>query len=683
MITTTEKIEALERFRPQLERLKESAANAIKPRTRVTVSSWATSTIRLSRAYEATAGPYDTTNRPWWNEVLDACLDPEVDTVDIMAATQVGKTLSMLIAALAMSDINPVPGLVCTPDRDSAVELRDRIYALASGSPKLRSRVPREADWNNRHIDLKTCRLYIAYSGARQRLRGRPCGWMLLSEIDVYRGDSKGGDPIAAAGERVKAFFRSTIICESSPGDDPSPIGQRYDQSDARKWHGRCPHCKTSQEVRFYPYKAGSKAGRGGVAGYRDDDGKLLSADDARVSAHYVCVNGCKITNADKDEFLLSGRWVPRGQHVDKKGKLCGIAERSGRARGYHLWSIMSPSQNFGSIAAAFIDHYHRGQLADFLKNWLGLPHTTRDKMPEWNKLGSRLSGKHTKGTVPADAWFLTAGIDVQGDRVYWVVRAWGDSTTSWLVDWGHFDRDIDENENVVLKSDLVPLVEHVLSKKWPVVDQHRRPTKSPHGLPEMGIKLAGIDSNYRVLDVHEWLRSLPPNLRARIRAIRGDHKLNSSEPYRRNVLYESQSGEVKYEGGLEQWGIYVNLFKQDLAERFNAPRGVGAFYFTSDVLVTGTDYLKQLVNEPKVVEKDSAGKVKVIWKEKNHHIGHDFWDTEVYARAIAQMIVNELAIGWDSSKWPRVSDFDAPIVNVAEPQQVNVVARDEYYLER
>lgn len=682
MITTTDAIEKLETFKPQLDRLCAAAAEALRPRPTVTVSDWAVATVRLTRGFEADSGPVDLTQRPWWREILDATLDPFVDTLDIMAATQVGKTVTMLIAALAMSDINPIPGLVCTPDRDSAVEMRDRVYNLASGSPKLRGRIPREADRNNRHIDLKYCRLYIAYSGARQRLRGRPCGWVLLSEIDVYRGDKLGGNPIAAASERVKAFYRSIIICESSPGDDPSPIGERYENSDARKWHCQCPHCGEYQETRFFTLKAGNKAGKGGIAGYRNEDGKLITPDEARRVAHYVCVNGCKITNADKDRFLLNGIWVRKGQHVNKSGKICGVPERPGRARGYHLWTLMSPKHNFGTLAAKYIAAFNEGTVADFLKNWLGIPHTTREKMPTWSRLGTRLAGNHVKGTVPKEAWFLTAGIDVQQDRVYWVVRAWGDMTTSWLVDWGTFDRDVDEAENIVLKSDLSQ-IENVLAKKWPVVDDKGKSAKSPHGLHSMGIRLAGIDSNYRVLDVHEWLRSLPPNLRPKIRAVRGDHKLNSSEPYRKKMLYENQEGDTTYEGGLEQWGLYVNLFKQDLAERFNAPRGQGAFYFTADVIVTGVDYLKQLVNEPKVVTKDSAGKVTVQWKEKNHHIGHDFWDCEVYARAIAQILINELELGWDSSRWPRMEDFDAPIVAVADTTETDVVARDEYGLSR
>ena len=34
-------------------------------------------------------------------------------------------------------------------------------------------------------------------------------------------------------------------------------------------------------------------------------------AEEARRNAHYVCVKGCKISNAEKGEFLRSGQWVP------------------------------------------------------------------------------------------------------------------------------------------------------------------------------------------------------------------------------------------------------------------------------------------------------------------------------------------------------------------------------------
>ena len=41
------------------------------------------------------------------------------------------------------------------------------------------------------------------------------------------------------------------------------------------------------------------------------------------------------------------------------------------------------------------------------------------------------------RGTVPSEATVLTAGIDVQGALLYWIVVAWTDDARGWVVDYG------------------------------------------------------------------------------------------------------------------------------------------------------------------------------------------------------------------------------------------------------
>lgn len=648
--------------------LRRVAVDAWRPRQFGPRDQWCEQHIRLNPDYEASAGRYDLTGRPYWRGVLAAADDPAVRIINLKCSPQLGKTLSLIAMILSLAEMSPAPALIVLPDRDSAIEFRDRLYANAQESPELRDLIPPRSQWNTRHVELGTMRVYLAWSGSRQRLRGRPCRYVFLSEVDVYRGDKKAGDPVASADQRVKAFYRSLIVRESSPTGEPSQIDELEAQTDQRRWHCECPHCGTFQELRFFTLRAGDAAGRGGIGGIMDADGNWRTPEEARTAAHYVCVRGCRIDNQHKQALIVSGRWVPKGQKVDPEtGELVGPPPKSRRNIGFHLWAIHSDTVSFGDIAAAYLTARTEGKLPDFWQNWLGLAYTSRAKMPTWEQLGRRLAWQHVKGEAWHEAWFLTCGCDVQDDRVYYVVRGWGDACTSWLVDWGCLEREAGD-ENDLIKSDLAQLA-GVLARKYKVVGGAG---VNPLGKKELTVKLLGCDSNFRPLDVHRWIQWL--NRPSKVRAIRGDHKVDPADKYRMHVVETNTRTGEKYDGGLQQWGIFVSGFKQDLAERFSGRRGLpGSWHVTRDAIIRGREYLKQLTNEQKKIELDQRGRKKSVWAPKSGSIGVDYWDCEVYNRALADMLVDGFAgdPGWDAKRWPRKT------ANHTKPAAGDFAARD------
>jgi len=649
MITTTDQLD-------HQQRLASIGAAAWRPKERISTADWCAQHVRLSPDWEASGGRYNLDDRPYWREILDCFDDPDVYEITLLKSTQIGGTLTLIAALLSRTEIHPAPAMVCTPNRDSAIEFRDRVYANAAASPPpLRDRVPPKSNWNTRHLDLGSMRCYLAWSGSAQRLRGRACCWVLETEIDVYETGRKGvGDPLAAAGERVKSFFRSKIYKESSPSGDPSPIEQSYHNSDMRRLLCPCPHCGTYQELRFIPYKHGELAGRGGIAGLTDEDGNFLEPEQARGRAHYVCVAGCKIGPEHKQQMIERGRWVPKGQRLDKRGRLRGKPARGKRHAGFHLWSIHSPRFNWGDLAATYLEFRRDGKLREFLQDWLGMRATTQQKLPHWKRLGTRLAFTHVRSSVPQPAWFLTSGADVQDSGIYYVVRAWGDGCTSWGVDWGFLPRyDTDpESEStdrpVRLKTDLLQLDAAVLNRVFPIADD----SMNPLGKSQLRVRLLAIDSNYRPHDVHEFVRSRDGR---RIRCSRGDHKVKPSERFRCRTVERNTATGREYTGGMQQWGIFVDVYKEDLLGRFAAPIDeAGAFLFPSNVIQTGGDYLRQLVNENKAIERDQHGRPKTVWKVRSETLGNHYWDCEIYARAAADMVLAELGLNWDASTWPR-----------------------------
>lgn len=631
-----------------IERLRRATAGAMRPRKRVEPDVWIEQRVKLSELYEAARGPYDLSARPWWREPLAVAGSPTTRGIRLKASPQTGKTLALAALILYLATNSPASAMVVLPDRDSAIEFRDRLYALADESGV--SRPPRWK-WNARHCEVGDMRVYLAWPKSRQRLRGRRCKYVFRSEIDVYETVPRVGDPIESSNQRVKGFARHLILDESSPVPEPSRIDRLTTDSDFRHWWGRCPHCGTWQQVRFFPHSSGLHQGRGGVVGLTDDEGNYLEPDDAAKRAYYACVTReCKITNEDKPAFMLSGRWVPAGQWLTEAGELAGVPTHDARHVGFHLWAAMS-SETWGDMAREYLRARSQGLLADCFQNVLGLSFKTRAKMPTWQELGTRMAYTHSRGEIPPQAWFLTAGGDVQEREVYVSVRAWGDQRTSWLVDWFNFERS-EGDEGELVKSDLAQISDHVLKRQWPIVGDGT----NPRGQTTLRVVLLNIDANHRTLDVHNWIKSLGAT--KRVRAVRGDQSVKATDRYRATVVQHAKRDQsIRYEGGLQLWGINPDVFRVDLAARFRSnPTRPGAWYVTADCLQLGEWYLRQVVNEPQVLERGKDGRQRVIWKERDRTVGHDYWDCEVYSSAAAQMIVDGFPgqPGWDAVRWPR-----------------------------
>jgi phage terminase large subunit GpA-like protein len=76
-----------------------------------------------------------------------------------------------------------------------------------------------------------------------------------------------------------------------------------------------------------------------------------------------------------------------------------------------------------------------------FVNTVLGLPFEEEAEAPEWQRLYERRED-YRIGIVPEPGLFLTAGVDVQKDRIEVEVVAWGRGKESWSVDYRVIQRD-------------------------------------------------------------------------------------------------------------------------------------------------------------------------------------------------------------------------------------------------
>jgi phage terminase large subunit GpA-like protein len=258
--------------------------------------------------------------------------------------------------------------------------------------------------------------LIITGANSAVGLRSMPAQYALMDEIDGYPIDvDEEGSPIALVEARQRTFARRKRAKVSTPTiSGKSAIEAAYQETDQRRFYVPCPDCGEMQPLEF-PRLTWSKLGR------------------PPERAVYEC-RACffQIEEHHKTEMLARGEWI--AEAPDKIGKI----------RGYHLNALYAPLgwMSWGEIAAQFVKvHKDPEKFRVFVNTVLGEAWTMKGEAPEWEGLYRRRETYALK-TVPAGAMFLTAGVDVQKDRVVYEVVGWGRGKRSWSIDYGELPGD-------------------------------------------------------------------------------------------------------------------------------------------------------------------------------------------------------------------------------------------------
>ncbi len=595
----------------------------IRSRRRPVRSTWCHENIRLPSEISASPGAYSFAGREYLREIIDAVDDHETHEIVLVAGTQIGKTTLVQAIIASQGEVDSAPMMLAGPDQVYAREQREAIYKTCDASPTLRNKVPPERLRNDRWIDLGGCRIYLAWSGSTQRLSGRSCKIVLCSEVDRWVSS------VNLARQRTKAFWRSCVVYEGAPIGASLTLYPLWEKSDKRTLHVPCSRCGHYQELRFFPHSEGERQGCGGVGGLRDENGDYRTAAEARKHAYYICEKGCRIEASEKTAMVSRGVWCPEGcQVVD--GKVTGTPKYAGRRRGYRLNSLASAMISLGDAAEEWIS-VRDSEIGkrSFFNDWLAMKYESRGKTPKWTTLGPRIRGRYRRGYVPPEVVFLTCGADVQMKELYWTVRGWGESQTSWLIDWGVFEHREGQRDQAFCR-----LTDEVYDKDWPVA--------GVNGLGQGLLRVikAGIDSNYDTMDLHNFVSGLG---RPYVHTVQGEPSLKAHEPYRFSLVEKNQRSGKAYRGGMRLWQINTAMYKADIQGRWQMDLGMPGFWHSTSASNEEAElYLRQLSNEARVIEvSQKTGRPREVWKVLDRNLRSDFLDTEVYSAAMADLVVD------------------------------------------
>lgn len=583
-------------------------ARHIAPDQRLSLSEWADGHRKLSTKSSPEPGPWRTIRTPYLREIMD-CLSTTspVRKVVFMKGAQIGATEAGLNWIGYVIGHAPGPMMAVTPTVDMAKRFsRQRLQQMIDDCPQLRDLVApsRERDSGNTVLskEFPGGILVIVGSNAPGPLRSMPVRYLFCDEVDGYPlSADKEGDPVNLAVVRTQNFGdsgRGKVFLVSTPTvKGISRIESEFEATDQRRFFVPCVHCGHMQVLKFPSLRW--EAGRPDTVGY-------------------VCeACGGVMRNHHKASMLAGGEWRATAPAVP------GVV-------GFHLSSLYSP---VGQLSWRMVAEQWEASAVSieqrqvFVNTKLGETWTDQGEGPDWEKIHAGRA-EYRRGTVPAGVLVLTAGADVQKDRIEVSVWGWGRGLTSWLVD------------HLVIQGDPSTAeawepVNALLARDW----RHER------GAP-IKIERLAVDSGHETAAVYKWARKAG----ARVLVVKGAGGVKAgSAPVSVPSAIDGYRDRKRTLRGVRVYGVNTPILKTELYRWLWLERGAGvppdgSVFIPHDVDV---EWCRQLVAEQLVRWRDRRGYMRTEWRAKRER--NEALDCRVYARAATWVLGMDR---WSEAQW-------------------------------
>lgn len=586
------------------------------------LSRWADEHFYLSA--ESAAEPGKWTSLPYQRGILDAFTDPDVERVSMMKSARVGwtKCLNAVVGYYMHQD--PCPVMLVQPTiEDAEGYSKEEIAPMLRDVPVLAAIMPR-----GKSKDTDNTILAKRFPGGSLSMVGAnsPRGFRRVSRKVVLFDETDGYPASAGAeGDQIQLGIRRTeYYWDRKIGDGSTPtiagrsrIEQSFYAGDQRRYYVPCPHCSTFQVLRFTSMKW---------------------PKGSPEAAVYVCIAcGAEVEHRHKHAMVHAGEWRP-GPHPQFPDDPAP-APFHGHAS-FHLWAAysFSPNASWGQLCKEFVESERAGAdvLKTFINTALGEPWRERGEAPEWQRLYDRRE-TYAFGTCPAGVVFLTAGVDVQKDRLVYEVVGWGREKRSWSVDAG------------VLHGETADLGKGPWSALNALLDR-----AFPHEAgASLRISMLAIDSGFNTQTVYNWART---HAMSRVIAIKGVSSGNAlvGAPSRIDLTVSGK----KLKRGYKVWPVASHVAKAELYGWLALAAPTDEARAAGDVEPPGfchfpqhsESYFAQLTAEQLISTKTKRGVVfswEVIPGRENHHL-----DARVYARAAAAVVGIDRFSAHDWDAW-------------------------------
>lgn len=500
-----------------LDALRARALRALIPPPRLSLPDWIEQNIRLPADTAALPGPMRL--YPYQRDMAAAIGDPALERVTVVKGVRIGWTalLTGAIGHYVKNDPAPIIALLPT-ESDCRDYTTSDLEPTFEASPDLRGMLSDDQPEGDRNTMLSRRfaggSLRIIAAGAPRNLRAKTARILFGDEVDAMATTAEG-DPLVLAERRTLSFPNRKIVIGSTPVfEDTSAVLRRYAESDQRIFEVPCIECGAFNEIQWQ---------------------HIVWTEGQPETARYKCPHcEAELSERHKQTIVMRGEWrITRPEITDHAG--------------FRINCLVSPLANarWGILAKEFLKAQSDPTKLQVFRNTI-LAEGWREPGEELDEadVASRREA-FSLDAIPMEVLLLTAGVDVQADRLEATIMGHAKSGEMFVlghdVIWGAPTEDGTWTE-----------LDNLLRKQW------------PHPLGKaIGIDACAIDSG------GHWTQAVYdycfPRLRRRVLAIKG-------MPGPRKVL-QASSGKVQRGGRIFLVG--VDTIKAALFSRLKRNQGI------------------------------------------------------------------------------------------------------------
>jgi phage terminase large subunit GpA-like protein len=372
----------------------------------------------------AVPGPIRFEAAAYQRGMIDVITEPGINRVTYMLGAQLGKTTLMQCISAYFTAHDPRSQIWLMPSEGDMLTFRaTKLEPMFEANPNIAEKMAKPRDRNgknnSRMISFIGGFMMFSWSGSAKTLRGRSAPVTIADEIDGMENagseEKNEGDPVQLLMQRAASFSSSgqNIHIESSTPTVKgfSRVESAHDAGDCRKFFIPCQHCGHEQVMKWDNV----------VWNGRQDsvDADTAFKDHDVDSAGYIC-DSCGVIWSDGDRVasVRSGKWIatrPTKTHAS-----------------FHLSELYSPFRKLRDIVQSYLDKITVNSYNTFVNVSLAETHEETGEKIDPAGLVSR--AEVFEADAPMGVLYITAGVDMQPDRLECEFVGWGIGEESWSL---------------------------------------------------------------------------------------------------------------------------------------------------------------------------------------------------------------------------------------------------------
>ena len=634
---------------------------SLEPPREFSTLEWSNTKRYLSPKNCARPGKFTTDLTPYLDEILDAVDDPNIPIIVCQKSAQVAWTDGVICNVLGKRiDCQDEGAIVIMfPREKSAKDFeQEKFKPMVEVTPSLHGKIEMRRGTKEGNTALRKSfgsgMIKLVGSNSPSEVKSTSAPITIVEEPDDSNENVQGqGNTIKLLQERSKSFENPKCVFGGTPTiSGSSQVDEAFKNSDRRFFWVVCGDCGDSHVLSFNYFTC---------------------TNDDYETAKYNCPHcGSVWTDNQRINNIRISRDLKKSGH--KKAGWIAETKFDGVA-GFTLNELYSafPGSRHTLLMKKWIDaktKFNQGgqdsdsDLIAFTNSSMGISYEYPKDTPPIDDLKDRAE-PYFELTIPKRAVLVSAGVDVQHDRLAIIVRAWGQGEESWLVYWGEIYGDtsvsIRDSEPVGVWKDLDDFLHKEINH-------------------ELGynsyIRVATIDSSdgKRTDAVYQYVRARSNKQGCVLLAGKGSSKdKNADTSITREIFTPAKPIDVRSDNKYAKMGVQVFIIGTSMAKDLIlgtrvklVGNGPGVMHHYQGVR---EDYYEQLLSEVKAPRR-GYGKQK-LW-QRIVGVRNEGLDCEVYALHAARAMKIHL---WTKRRWEqefarlaKTTPIDASLLQ--EPQE-------------